>query len=937
MKMFVRHHLRPGTRFGRVNLTLIGSGLALTLFLAGCGGGSTESMLASAREYVAKNDNKAAVIQIKNALQKSPDSAEARYLLGTILLKTGEVASAEVELRKALELKFPADQVVPDLARAMLAQGQFKKVTDEFGKTELGAPPARAELLTLISSAYSGLGKPDLSKAALAAALAAEPGHVPAQIASAWQKATEKDFEGAFALVEDITTKNPKNHDAWRLKGDLYFFGKNQPTEALAAYRKAIELKPDFVLAYSSSLSILLSRGELEEAGKQVEQLAKLAPNSPQTKYLQAQLAYQKRDFKSARDQSQQLLRMAPTNARALQLAGVVEFQLNSLLQAELLLAKAVATSPELLLARRILILTYLRSGQSAKALATLNQSLGKGRLDPEFDSVAGEVYLQNGDAKKAEEYFAKAAAAAPNDTRKRTSLALTHMMTGKADSAFGELQDIAASDTGVTADMALISAHLRRSEFDKALVAIDRLEKKQADKPFAANLRGRTLLAKKDIPNAVKSFERALTIDPNFFPAVASLASLDLGGKRPDDAKKRFETLLAINPKNGQALLALAELSARAAAPREETAKLIVKAIDANPVDPAPRLLLIDFYLTAGDTKQAMSVAQNAVAALPDTPEMLEALGRVQQASGELNQAVTTFTKLIAVQPLSPKPFLLLADAQISAKNPDAATQNLRKALEITPALVEAQRGLIMLSLQAKKFPEAVAMARTVQTQRPKQPIGYVLEGDVGAAQKKWDEAATAYRAGLKDAPSPELAVKLHSAVSAGGKTVEADKFATAWVKDHPSDAAFQFYLGDFALARKDYAGAEKNYTSVVRLQPTNAAAFNNLAWITGRLNKPGAVEFAETANKLAPNQPALMDTLAMLLSDKNDYSRALELQTKVLAAQPQNALFKLNLAKIHIKGGKKDLARKELDELVKLGDKFGGQSEVSGLLKDL
>ena len=73
------------------------------------------------------------------------------------------------------------------------------------------------------------------------------------------------------------------------------------------------------------------------------------------------------------------------------------------------------------------------------------------------------------------------------------------------------------------------------------------------------------------------------------------------------------------------------------------------------------------------------------------------------------------------------------------------------------------------------------------------------------------------------------------------------------------------------------------------------------------------------------------------MLLSDKNDYAKALELQTKVVTAQPQNALFKLNLAKIHLKGGKKELAKKELDDLAKLGDKFAGQPEVATLLKSL
>ena len=112
---------------------------------------------------------------------------------------------------------------------------------------------------------------------------------------------------------------------------------------------------------------------------------------------------------------------------------------------------------------------------------------------------------------------------------------------------------------------------------------------------------------------------------------------------------------------------------------------------------------------------------------------------------------------------------------------------------------------------------------------------------------------------------------------------------------------------------------------------------ALNNLAWVTGQLKKPGAVAIAESALKLAPTQPAFMDTLASLLSDKNEYDKALEWQNKAITAQPQNNLFKFNLAKIHIKGGKKELARTELEALAKLGDKYQGQAEVASLLKTL
>lgn len=912
------------------------SALMLSLLLGACGE-KPEAMLSSAKDYLAKNDSKAAVIQIKNALQSNPNLPEARFLLGTALLNSGDPVGAETELRKALDLKHPHDLVLPALAQAMLAQGQAKKLTDELAKTDLTAPAAKASLMTTLASAYAMQGKAEPSQDALKSALAADPGYGPAMIVLARQKAGQKDFDGALAMVEDVIAKTPASYEAWKLKGDILLFAKSQLPEALVAYRKSVEIKPDFLAGQSAVVMLLLQQGKLADAATQLEQMKKFAANHPQTKYLEARLAFQKKDFKVARDLIQQVLKATPGSLQALQLAGAVELQLNSLVQAEGYFGRALQAAPELALARRMLVVIYLRSGQPAKAMATLTPGLARENVDPELLAVAGEVYLHNGDVKKAEEFFAKASQQDPKNARKKTSLALTHLVSGQVDSGFGELQDIAASDAGVTADLALISVHLRRQEYDKALAAIDGLEKKQADKPLAANLRGRTLLAKKDVAGARKSFEHALTLDPTFFPAVASLAGLDIADNKPDEAKKRFEAVLVKDPKNGQALLALAELAARSGAATDEVAKLIGNAVAANPTAVAPRLWLIDFHLHNKDIKAATSAAQNAVVALPDSPEVLDALGRTQQAAGEFNQAIATYNKLAGLRPLLPQPHMRLAQIYLATKNKQAASDSLRKALKITPDLVEAQRTLILLDLDGKRFPEALATARMMQKQRPKAIVGYVMEGDINAVQKNWSGAAAAYRVGLKQVNSAELAVKLHSVLVASGKTAEADNFSATWQKDNPKDGAFLFYLGDGAIARKDYAAAEKFYTAVIKLQANSAVAYNNLAWVTAKLNKDGAIALAEKANAMVPNQPAFMDTLAMLLSDKGDYAKAAELQAKVLTLQPQNPLFKLNSAKIHIKGGKKDLAKKELDELSKLGDKFPAQAEVAILFKSL
>ena len=49
----------------------------------------------------------------------------------------------------------------------------------------------------------------------------------------------------------------------------------------------------------------------------------------------------------------------------------------------------------------------------------------------------------------------------------------------------------------------------------------------------------------------ARKTWERALTLDENYFPAVENLALLDLFDGKPEVAGKRFESVLARQPSN--------------------------------------------------------------------------------------------------------------------------------------------------------------------------------------------------------------------------------------------------------------------------------------------------------------------------------------------------------------------------------------------------
>jgi cellulose synthase operon protein C len=905
----------------------------LTSLLASCGGDKPDSLIASGKDFLAKNDNKAAIIQFKNALQQNPELGEARFLLGKALLDGGDFRGAEVELRKASNLKFSPDLTIPLLAKAMLAGGQANKVVNEFSKTELSGEAA-ANLKTLLSQTYEVMGNREAAKEALAAALSAKPDYAPALIASARAKAAQDDIAGAHSIIDGILGKTPGDPDALMMKGSLLAF-KGDQTGAMEQYMKAVQSKPDFIPAHTAIISNLMQKGSFDDAAKQLEIMKKVAPKNLQTLYLEAQLAYQHKDFKGARDLSQQLLKAAPDSPLFLQLAGAVEYQLGSYIQAEAFLNKALQQAPELKLARSVLVTNYLRGGLPAKALSTLQPVLDKIDKDAAFLALAGEAYLQSGDPKKAEEYFDKANKLDPENPSWRTSLALSHMAQGDVATATTELERVSRDDKGITADSALIASYLRRNELEKALAAIDVLQKKKPDDPAPYIVSARILLAKKDNTGARQSLEKAVALNPAYIPAVAGLAAMDMSENKPDDARKRFESVIATDPKNSAALLALAKLTLATHGKPEDALVLINKAVSGNPAEAKPRLALIEFHLAQKDPKKAAAVAQDALAAIPDNPELLNAAGVALHQAGDVNQALATYTKLATLQPTSPLAPMRIAEIQIAEKNVDEAVKYLRKALEIKAELLDGQRKLIASLLAAGKGAEVLRIARDLQKQRPKEAIGYILEGDVQASEKHWPEAVASYRAGLKQTPSPELTIRLHKALLATQNTAEADKTASEWLKKHPKDDAMRLYLGDLAIARKDYPVALQYYRSVVDQQPENALALNNLAWVSGQLKSPKAIEYAEKANKLAPNQPALMDTLAMLMADKGDTAGALALLRKALDISPQAAPIRLNLARVLISAGRKDEARTELETLATLGDKFSEQAEVTRLQK--
>lgn len=908
-------------------------GLAMALLVSACSRADPEGLLSSARDYLGKGDVPAAVIQLKNALQEQPELGEARLLLGQALLLDRDPVGAEVELARALEFNVPPEVVAPLMARALLQQGRSKDLTDRYGKTMLSQPQEQADLQAMLAQAWREQGRMEEHDAALARAFQAVPGHSPALLEQARARAVGGDAAAALALVDALLKAHPTMAEAHLLRADLLLSTGADPRLVTETLQRAVAADPAVPDGRIALVRTLLGRQQLDEAERELGELAKVAPNHPGTRYLQAQMALARQKPDQARVLAQQLLTMTPANPLALELAGMVELANKAPVQAEAMLSKAISIRPDMPVALRLLVSTYLQLGQPDRALAALPSEVLRNSSDPALLALAGQAFMLKGQADEAQSHFTRAAELDPGNTRYRTAVAMSQLAGGASEAALATLNRLAAADEGSVADLALISAHLRMGRTADALSAIDRLEKKRPDDPMVWQLRGRAQVQRRDLDGARTAYEKALSLDPGYFAATAALSQLAWTQGQPQTAVQLLRDAVQRDPRNLQATLALAEALALTGVPDAEVETVLRQSIEAQPGAWQARVALVDRMLRRENAKEAVAEAQRAVAALPDVPAVHDALGRAHLAAGETNQALASFARFQALSPDSPTPHLRRAMAQVAGRDEAGALRSVQRALEIQPDHAGAQRLLMDVAVRTGQLPAAITAARAIQRQRAGNAGGYLLEGDLQMAAGNPAQAAAAYEAGLDIAATSELTARLHAALTRSKDDARAARVVADWMRSNPKDVTVPLYLAGRAIDARSLPEAARLLDRVLAQQPDHALALNNQAWVAGQLGRGNALELAERANRVSPNQPMFMDTLAMLLSQRKEHARALEIQQRVVALQPKAPLFKLTLAKIHLNAGNKAAAAPLLEELSALGTRFEQHAEVEKL----
>lgn len=923
--------MHPSTQYHYAGLV----GIALAIGLTACSRTPVDE-LAKGKEALSAGDTPTAIIHFKSALQGNNEAAEARLLLGTSLLRTGDVEGALIELEKVHQLEYQPDAVVPALANALLRAGRHKAVLDRFADIDLTSPGSAASLAATLAVAHWQLNDRKGTEDALARALRLDENQVDALLLKARLSAADGDIDAAIAATESLLSRHPKELRALMFRAALLETGKGDLDRAAQALEKAIEIEPKYIDAHKAIILQLIRRDDLKTAAERLKRLEGFAPKHSITRYLSASLAFAQRDVDRARETLQPLLKGNFQSTELLILAGLIEQTDGQAIKAETHYVKAMNQSGDEPAPRLLLADLQIRRGQASKALATLEPLAKLPQVDGRVLALAADAHLQLGQWERAESLYAAAVKASPDNSRSKVALASLRAAQGDGAAGLNELKLLSrqASAEQLYADIALFNAQLRKRDLDAAMASAERLAALRPELSAPWMMKAAIFERRNDGESAKRSLHKAVELDPRNLRAIMRLAQYDAHEGKLEQAIERLKPIAGGDQPFLNAQLAQLSFRRQNGLPPDQALLEAERIARQHPNQIEARLTVINLLTELGLNERALEEAQKANAAIANQPWLMLALAEAQLKARSTDQGLATIRRVGTMAPNDAGVQYRVAQALLQAGQRGEAIAALRRSNSLEPNSLLAQRALIGIQTLNGEFDQALKLARSMQKQRPDVDIGHLLEGDIESARKQWRAAERAYRTALSVTPSGEAAAKRHQAMLAMDDAAGAAKFSEEWQQSHPQDVAYFSHLASLASKSTKWTESERYWLKVTEIVPRRAIAWSNLA--VARLEQgknESALAAARKGIELAPGSDIAHATLSRVLARAGQLPASIEAQRKAVALSAQDSYQRLKLAELLHQSGDKKAARDELVDLLRRDPRFGDRSEVQSL----
>jgi tetratricopeptide (TPR) repeat protein len=415
----------------------------------------------------------------------------------------------------------------------------------------------------------------------------------------------------------------------------------------------------------------------------------------------------------------------------------------------------------------------------------------------------------------------------------------------------------------------------LDKGDVSRALSELQAVVTHSPDNPVAQYNLGRAHAARGEWEQARQRFQKAIDLRPDYILARLALAQLQVTRGDFDAALKSSQQVLSIDRNNNNARLI-------------ESAALMGQK-------------------KFGDSRQLLD---SMLKANPSSPDVLFQLGVVNLAESKFKEAEDAFRRSYELNPANSRGLMGMVETEMAQNHPDQAMKLLQTEAAKVPNRADFQLALGNTAVRAGRYDEAISYFEKVVAALPK---GSKAQGDVF----------------LRIGETYRRKGDLTNSIIALQKAREI----------LPENGVVLSTLALVLDAAGRWSEARQVYEVVIKLDPNNGVALNNLAFLLtehgGDLDD--ALTKAQRAKQLLPDLSEVSDTLGWIYLKKNLTDNAIDIFQNLVNKVPAQAIFRYHLGMAYSQKGDKTRALKELQDALKYNPTKGDRDKIQQLITRL
>lgn len=474
----------------------------------------------------------------------------------------------------------------------------------------------------------------------------------------------------------------------------------------------------------------------------------------------------------------------------------------------------------------------------------------------------------------------------------------------------------------------------LDKEKARKAIAEFEIVTKSDPGNIEAWGQMGELLSALDEKEKAIEAFRKVIFLRPNFVPALENLASLLYDQSKYAEAAEMARKLYELEPsaRNAAMLADTLRRSGRTA----DAAQILSEQVGKNKGNIELQIRYAEALLSAGKNDEASKELQEILKASPKNIRAVSLYAEAERRAGRREEAARVLKQALEGQDVSDSLELVyrLAEIQEEMGRTQEALASYEEALSVmlnpdgTVTGGSARNAGIVLRRIAlayrragerEKEKEAVARMRKVLGDKDTLPDMVTL--DRLQEDGKFEEAAAAAREAAKKFPE-EKAFKYYEAQALGelGKPAEGVAILRQLLNGTREDSRVYQFMAVVQMSGNDLDGAGNSLKSAVRLDKDDPDLQITLSSWQDRVKQfKESEETLRKVLKVDPNNATALNNLGYFLTERNErLDEAIELIMRAVVLEPSNGSFLDSLGWLYFKTGKIDEALKYIEQAI-------------------